>query len=260
MIEWYVVDIGNSAVKAGRFRDGELTGTVRIPLREGRIDLDDEFARFLAAGRVDRTAVASVVPSVTQDVVDRLVEASGDAPFRLDASVPLPFSLAYETPVTLGADRLAAAAGAWTWSARALPMRRVAIAVDAGTAVNMEVVVSTSDGPVYLGGVIAPGPELVRRSLRVGTAQLPEVPLEWPDRIVGSSTRSALQAGILPGFVHAVDGIVQQIEQELGHRAAVVVTGGWGSLLARQLPRIDHSDPDLVLRGIREIAAINRSR
>ena len=260
MTDWFVVDIGNSALKAGRFRGEALTGTVRVPVQGGRYELEGDFALLLGSGPVGGTAVASVVPGVTAEVVDRLKTASGRSPVHLDASVRLPFSLAYDTPATLGADRLAAAAAAWTWRVRNRPLRRVVVAVDAGTALNVEVVVSTAGGPAYLGGVIAPGPDLVRRAMRSGTAQLPEVPLEWPDRIVGSSTLGALQAGILPGFVHAVDGIVQQIEHELGHRAAVVVTGGWGKLLAGQLPRIDHEDPDLVLRGIREIAEINPDR
>lgn len=260
MTEWFVVDIGNSAVKAGRFKDRDLTGVVRVPIEDGECDLDGGFAELLAAGPVDRSAYASVVPTVSPQVVERLRSATRSTPLCLDASVSLPFVLAYETPGTLGADRLAAAAGAWAWTVEHRPFLQVAIALDAGTALNVEVVVSTAAGPTYAGGVIAPGPELIRHALRSGTAQLPDVPLEWPEGIVGSSTRDAIKAGVLPGFVHAVDGIVQQIEQELGQRAAVVATGGWGSLLERELPRIDHLDSELVLRGILEIASINPAR
>jgi type III pantothenate kinase len=257
MSDWLVVDIGNSALKAARFSGEGLVAGCRVDAVDGRCELGGVFEEFLASGPVSAAALASVVPEVTLLVEQRLRTAAGRPPLRIDANVRLPFTVAYETPSTLGADRIAVAAAAWAWRSRNQPAARVAIAVDAGTALNIEVVVSTARGPTYLGGVISPGPELLRLALRSGTAQLPTVPLRWPDRIVGSSTERALQAGILPGFVHAVDGIVQQIEQELGHRAAVIATGGWCRLLAEQLPRVDHADPDLVLRGIRDILALN---
>jgi len=260
MSGWIAVDIGNSAVKAGRFSGMELVETVRVPVEDGRVDLDGELGRILGKGAGHRSGVASVVPDLAPVVIARLEAVTGNAVTVVDASANLPFAVAYRTPATLGADRLAAAAAAWSWRARHRPSARVAIAVDAGTAANLEVVVSLSDGPSYLGGVIAPGPELVRRALHSGTAQLPSVPLEWPAHVVGTSTRESIQAGILPGFVYAVDGLVQQVEYEIGHPATVVVTGGWGRLLAEQLPRVDHFDPDLVLRGIREIAELSPSR
>ena len=247
-------------MKAGRFSGLELVETVRVPVENGRVDLDGDFERFLGMVAAHRSGVASVVPDLTAAVIDRVSAATGGAATLVGADVDLPFAVAYRTPATLGADRLAAAAGAWSWVSRHRSSARVAIAVDAGTAANLEVVVSLSDGPTYLGGVIAPGPELIRRALHSGTAQLPSVPLEWPAHVVGASTRGSIQAGILPGFVYAVDGLVQQVEHEIGHTAAVVVTGGWGRLLAEQLPRVHHFDPDLVLRGIREIAELNPAR
>jgi len=257
MTDFLVVDIGNSAVKAGRFEGSDLAATTRSAVTGGTCDLEGDFARFLRQEPFSAAAVTSVVPGLTGPVVSRIEQRTGQPALVVDASAKMPFAVAYETPATLGADRLAAAAAAWTWAAVYRPRSRVVLAVDAGTALNIEVVVATPDGPVYLGGVIAPGPELIRRALRTGTAQLPDVPLEWPAEIVGSTTRSAIQAGILPGFVHAVDGILQQIEQELGSAVCAVATGGWAGLLMEHLPRIERADPDLVLRGIREIAAIN---
>jgi type III pantothenate kinase len=190
-----------------------------------------------------------VSPRVCDVVCEAVRTVFGVLPERIQAERALPFRLAYTTPETLGADRLAAAAAAWLQFGPAGDGNaRAVVALDAGTAVTTEVI--TAQG-VYLGGAIAPGPDLLRRALAQGTAQLPEV--EWPPRPypIGHSTREALSAGLSVLFLDGVRGLLTRTSELLGTAPFVVATGGWAVWLAHHLPEINQVAPHLVLDGIR---------
>ncbi len=237
------LDIGNSSVKAAVWRDG-WGPVARFPCDDADVA---RWARRLAeVGPADRAALASVVPRLTPVLVAALTEVASRAPFVVTADAALPFRLAYETPHTLGADRLAAAVAAHT-----LANGRAVIAVDAGSTVTTEVV---SAEPAYLGGAIVPGPDLLLRSLTRDTEQLPDVP--WPDTLapVGASTLAAIQSGVGGLLADGVAGLVERTRQALGGDALVVATGGWAEWLAAHTDVIDRVVPTLVLDGVRQLA------
>jgi type III pantothenate kinase len=247
-----VADVGNSAVKVGHFRDDALVGSWRIGFNETAIDerLD---LRVEVPERFD-SAFCTVVPEVGHHVAEWLKRRGGSRPLCVGPGVRLPFEMAYETPQTLGTDRIAAAAGALAVLGARRNTGRGVVSVDAGTAVTCDVV---DESDRFLGGIIAPGPALMNRALNEGTSQLPRVALVAPNRTIGRSTDEALRAGIMLGFVEAVGGFVRRITHELGHSPHVIVTGGWGLLLSKELQTVDAVDPDLVLRGIHAIAGLN---
>lgn len=254
---WLTLDIGNSAAKGGLF-DGTALQEVFHVDHDG---LDAEawqrtFRTTLGDRSLERIGVASVVPKAASAASEALVQLTGCVPEPIHPAMHLPFRLGYETPDTLGVDRLAAAAAAWVRYGQAQAGRRArsVVAIDAGTAVTLDVV--TRDG-VYAGGTIGPGPELLARALRDGTAQLPEVPLALPDRLVGRSTEEAMQSGIMYGFVESTRGLLARIGAALGDAPAVVATGGWSTLLAEEIDAIADVAPHLVLDGIRTLMGIN---
>ncbi|WP_412060656.1 type III pantothenate kinase [Rubrivirga sp. IMCC45206] len=239
-----VLDIGNSSVKAAVWQNG--WGPVsRFACDGASGEIWRE--RLASLGPANRGALASVVPHLTPVLAAALEEVTGARPFVVTAEAALPFRLAVATPDTLGADRLAAAV-----AAHALAGGRAVIAVDAGSAVTVEAV---SAEPAYLGGAIAPGPDLLRRSLARDTGQLPDVP--WPATLapVGDSTRGAIQAGLGVLFADGVAGLVERTRDALGGDALVVATGGWAEWLAAHTPVVDRVVPTLVLDGVRQLAA-----
>lgn len=241
-----LLDIGNSATKAA-IHDGSAV------VRRTRFDTVDP-ARDVAFGEwvgdmdVGRAGAVSVVPGADAGVGAMVERATGVRVEFFDHTSGLPFELVYDTPQTLGNDRIAAAAGAYRLRER--HQDGAVIAVDLGTAVTYEVV--TGDGR-YLPGPIAPGPELIRRAVRSGTAQLPLVDLEMPDRLTGAGTVRAIQAGIMAGFVDAVGGMLRRLVEVAGGGADVVLTGGWADWMAPRLHRDVRLEPDLVLLGVREL-------
>ncbi|MDT0632857.1 MULTISPECIES: type III pantothenate kinase [Rubrivirga] len=240
------LDAGNSSVKAGVWA-GRWVRVERWP--------SDGAPPEVWAGRfrdlspcASAVGIASVVPALTPALAEAAEAAWSAPPAVVSAALPLPFRLAYQTPSTLGADRLAAAAAAWALVGGQRPV----VALDAGTAVTLDVV---SAEPAYLGGAILPGPDLLRRSLARGTGQLPDIAWAAPPEPVGASTAESIQAGLTAALVGGVERLLRQTAEALGARPALVVTGGWGPWMAERVPGVDRVEPHLVLDGVRLLTA-----
>jgi len=235
------LDLGNSAAK-GALLDGLRVVHAFAAAPAG-------LAAALGGHAVSRAGIASVVPAHTAVWAEAVREATGCEPLAVHAGLRLPFGMAYATPETLGADRLAAAAGAHALFPDADPL----VVLDAGTALTLEVVA----GGAYRGGAIAPGPDLLRRALARGTAQLPEVDPALPPSPIGSTTREAVQVGVMGGFVGATRGLLAATAAALGTGPFVVATGGWAGFLAAHLPEIGVVEPHLVLQGVAALVDLN---
>lgn len=252
------LDIGNSAVKGGLVAEGELTRVFSVappdpdPADQETAYWRDALTPHLSDTTITQIGLVSVVPSRTEAVTGALRPLTGAPTTFVHPDLELPFALDYETPDTLGADRLAAAAAGWVHHGRDGP--RSVLVVDAGTAVNYEVV--HRDG-IYQGGAIGAGPALVQEALRGGTAQLPDVSLSLPEAPVGQSTQTALQSGVVWGLIESVRGMHTRLAQSLPDTPRVVLTGGWSGLLTDHLGDTHHA-PHLVLRGVRLLTEMNR--
>lgn len=154
---WLTLDIGNSAAKGGLYAGARLERIFHVDLHRPALqeaNVESAWARALHAEiqgiAIERVGMTSVVPSAVSPVTAAL-ERLTDLPVeRVQATMNLPFDLAYHTPETLGMDRLAAAAAAWTAYGRAVPSARHVVAIDAGTAVTLDVI--TRQG-VYTGAL-----------------------------------------------------------------------------------------------------------
>lgn len=249
------LDIGNTAIKGGLFDGTDLRRTFRLATDPAASVPAYRHAlrHRLDGAEVEHVGIVSVVPTVGALVTEAARAETMQLPLVVSHRSPLPFAMGYETPETLGTDRIAAAAGAWTRYHDGAPDRPLVV-VDAGTAVTLEVV--SADG-TFLGGTIGAGPDLVRRALARGTAQLPEVDARLPRRAVGRSTKEALQAGLMWPFLDGVRGLLARTADELGADPVVVATGGWSELLAAHVEAVDHVEPDLVLHGVRALLALS---
>jgi type III pantothenate kinase len=130
-----------------------------------------------------------------------------------------------------------------------------AIVVDFGTSTNFDVVSPEGE---YVGGVLAPGVEVSMDALFARAARLVKVDYVAPPAVIGKSTASALQSGLVYGFAGQVDGIVDAIRGELGVDAPAIATGGLAELIAPHARTIETVDPFLTLDGLRLVWERNR--
>ena len=248
------VDVGNTNVTIGLFRNGALASTRRAGTRArttadelehlltGLLELDD--ASF---ADVSAIVAASVVPSVTAAL--ETVAARRERTLVVASAGTVPIPVRTERPADVGADRLV----------NALAAARIhgtpAIVVDLGTATTFDCV--ATDG-AFVGGAIAPGLELGLDALAAKTAKLPRVELRAPDRALARDTTSAIQSGAILGYGALVEGLLGRLRRELadgsGARESdvrVILTGGLSAApWARSIERVDAIDPDLTLKGL----------
>ncbi len=254
MPSFLALDVGNTAVKAGLWVDGAWAHVARFASEE--VPAEVWATRFRAAfgdAAVGAAGVASVVPALTANLKDAVRRAWSVEPVGVSGTMALPdmlapFRVAYRTPDTRGADRVAAAAAAYPLHGR--PAGRAVIALDAGTAVTLDAVTA---GGAFLGGAILPGPGLLARALARGTAQLPEVGFDPPESPIGRTTGEALRSGLAYLALDGLAGLLERTARSLapgGPPPLVVATGGWAPALAAHLP-LDAVAPHLVLDGVR---------
>jgi len=191
--------------------------------------------------------LGSVVPTMTKRVL-RLLPMR---PVIVNAHIDLGVGVRYPSKKQIGADRLANAVGV------AQLYGTPAIVVDFGTAVTFDIVNSSRE---YVGGVIAPGLASVTDYLYQRTALLPRIQLAEPASVIGKSTVAAMRIGAVIGYRGLVKEILHALKRERGmEKAVIVATGGYGGLIAKKVPEIEHVNPLLTLEGLRFIYLRNRA-
>jgi len=215
------LDLGNSALKLVRW--GTQPSFERVAWG---VDWQASLRRALEPSGpelVTRVLLSSVVKASRLEEVVQLCETNER---RVEPNPEVPLRIDCRESRTIGRDRLYAATAAWSEG------RTSAIVVDAGTALTVDALGLDGGRGVFLGGAIAPGPELLARSLGGGTSDLYEVRAVVDAPALGRSTLEALTAGISVGFQGAARELVARVASEanLGD-APVWLTGGAASLL-----------------------------
>jgi type III pantothenate kinase len=205
-------------------------------------------SEFLRRRQVKKVVVSSVVP--TKNSAISKAAHNKTQVLWLDSKLKLGITIDYPKPESIGADRLANVV------AVAELYGSPAIVVDFGTAATFDVV---SEGCRYIGGVIAPGLESMTNFLYERTALLPKLSLKEPRRVVGKSTLEAMRAGAIFGYRGLVREILTRLKAERFPRKkiAIVATGGYARLVAKQVPEVAVIHPQLTLEGLRIVGNLN---
>ena len=244
------VDVGNTQTVFGLFEGAELTEHWRVATEAHRTgdELGALITRFIDLDRVDGISLSSTVPQLVREY-EAFAERYARAEILvLGRGVRTGIPIRYDDPKEVGPDRIANAVAA---NAR---YGAPCIVVDFGTSTNFDVV--SADGE-YVGGVLAPGIEVSMEALFARAARLVKVDFVEPQTVIGRSTASALQSGLVYGFAGQVDGIVERIRGELGADARAVATGGLAELIAPHARTIERVDAWLTLEGLRLVWHLN---
>jgi type III pantothenate kinase len=233
-----VIDAGNTRTKIGIF-EGEVLQATHV------FDEPDVARAFLGSVQVTHLLV-STVTDAGQELAQHARVAGRR--FLLTPSLPLPIENRYATPHTLGADRLAAACGAWH-----LFPGKSTLVIDCGTCINYEYVESRG---VYLGGAISPGATMRFSAMHQNTHQLPLGTPVSEAVFTGRTTMECLESGVMNGILEEIRGIIRRY-QEADPGIRVILTGGDAHFFEKPLKPHIFVAPELILTGLHSILRHN---
>ena len=245
------IDQGNSRTKVALMTDEGKMINHFIYKQFSSADVERLFELY------DITAsIISSVVNIEAAVVNSLHRHSQHF-VLFDHNTPVPIVNKYETPQTLGQDRLAAAVGA-----KSLCPNENLLIIDAGSAITYDFV--TAEGE-YMGGNIAPGLKMRFTMLHRMTKKLPLVEAEEKELIplFGKNTRDAIAAGVIRGVAYEVKGYMRTLHEKMPH-FRTYLTGGHASYVlnnvrtSRSEEREIYYEKNLVLIGLNEILIFNK--
>jgi type III pantothenate kinase len=243
------VDVGNTQTVYGVFDDSRLAEHYRVAT-ERRTTADELHvlvSALLDLEALDGVCLSSTVPALVREY-EGFADRAGLPTLVVGPGVSTGLVLRYDDPREIGPDRIANAV------ASKERYGSPSIVVDFGTSTNFDVVSPEGE---YVGGVLAPGIEVSMDALFARAARLFRVDFTPPPTVIGKTTQTALQSGLVYGFAGQVDEIVTRIRDELGAQAPAVATGGLAELVAPHSRTLERVDPFLTLEGLRLVYSRN---
>lgn len=250
------IDIGNTNLVIGCIEDDQILFKARIATDRTRtsdqygVEIKNIIEAYgVKATQIDDCIISSVVPPVFNSVKTGVVKVIGKQPMVVGPGLKTGLDIHMDVPSQVGSDRIVIAVAALAKYEAPL------ILMDLGTATTIEVVEPENK---YMGGVIFPGVRVSLDALTSRTAQLPGISLEQPKHVIGKNTVDCMRSGMMYGTAAMLDGLVERIEEELGHKATLIATGGMAQFVAPLCKRDIILDKNLLLKGLNIIYKKNK--
>ena len=245
------IDIGNTNITFGAYDGDSLLFTARLATQTK--NTDDQYAVAIKnllslycvdVEEIEDAIIASVVPSVAFSVSNAVSKLFHIVPLMLGPGVKTGLNIKIDNPAQLGADLVAGAVGALE------SYNMPCVVIDMGTASTISIL---DRNGTFIGGSIAAGVRLTLKALTENTAQLPSIPIEAPESVIGTNTVECMQSGLVYGTAAMIDGLLERIEDELGEIPTVVATGGLSKQIIEHCKTNIIYDENLLLEGLRAI-------
>jgi type III pantothenate kinase len=237
-----IIDVGNTLIKFAVFQGDKILEKRTVTGEEAL----ETFEKIIEEHSTIQKTIISSVGKLEKSVLDSLTEKLDV--LILDKDTKLPFKNLYQTPHTLGVDRIALVAA----SVKQYSSSNVLI-IDAGTCITYDFI--TSDN-TYLGGAISPGVRLRYQTLHTLTANLPLLDTEMPKKIIGDSTASSIHSGVVFGILKEMDGVIDSYHEQY-EDLTVILTGGDADFLSKQLKNSIFANSNFLLQGLNFILEFN---
>lgn len=244
------IDIGNTNTVFAIYNSKKLFQSWRCQTAIARTA--DEYAAFLSHllelkklsfSDIKDVIVSSVVPDADMNIKKFCKNYCKREAIFVKANM-VRIKVKIDRPGDVGADRIVNAVAIKTH------YKTPAIVIDFGTATTFDIINAKGD---YVGGVIAPGINLSLEALHRAAAKLPKISIKKTDKVIGTSTMTAMQSGIYWGYIGLIEGLVKRIQKEMGVKPFVLATGGLATLFADNVSMIDAVDDELTLKGLLRI-------
>lgn len=239
-----IIDIGNSRIKTAVFQQGELKHSAVIDQNEFVPSIQKLHAEFPQI----KDILVSHVGKMEEDWKKFLLENFNL--FTFSSTTPLPFKNLYETPNTLGLDRIGLVAAAY----HEFPDKNVLI-IDAGSCVTYDFLNCQGE---YLGGAISPGIQMRLKALHTFTEKLPLLEISEKVDFIGKTTFDSMQTGTVLGTSLEIDGFIAHY-LETFKNLTVILTGGDGLLLSKSIKNSIFAPSNFLLEGLNAILEYNKT-
>lgn len=240
-----IIDIGNTCTKLVAFDGLE-------PVEERRMDTGDlSLLEGFCAQYPFRRGILSSVVSLSEELQRQLFSLPFPLMQLVPGVTPVPLVNDYATPSTLGADRLAAAIGAYCQHEG-----HEVLVIDIGTCITYDFVDSRGH---YLGGNISPGPTIRFNALHQFTSSLPLVERRGDTPLMGHSTETAIRSGVLRGIEYEIDGYIRDFLLNYPN-LYVYLTGGVHLNLHISEKKCIFADDFIVPKGLNRVLLYNEER
>jgi type III pantothenate kinase len=253
-----VIDIGNTNIVFGVYKEDTLVNHWRVSTVLERTA--DEYAILLNSllyfekirlNDIDSVIISCVVPPLLMPFQSICSKYVGVQPLVIGPGIKTGMPILYENPQEVGADRIVNAVAGYEKYKKAL------VIVDFGTATTFDYVTPKGE---YAGGAIAPGMGISLEALFERASKLPRVELVKPKDVIGRNTVSAMQAGIVYGYISLVDGIVTRMKETVNTDPRVIATGGLAGLIFQESQTLDEVDEFLTLKGLKILYEKNKDQ
>lgn len=236
-----IIDVGNTRVKSAVFNKGEMIHS-EIFSHESIVHKIIEISKNFNC----TNAIISSVSVLKKNQISQIKERLNL--IILNSNTKIPFNNKYNTPKTLGADRIALAAAAVSH----YPNKNVLV-IDAGTCITYDFVNDKGD---YCGGAISPGISMRYKSLNHYTGGLPLLSQEFKNEIIGKDTNSSIHIGVVKGVINEIDSFINDYRKK-NKDLTVVLTGGDVNFLNNRLKNGIFANPNFLLEGLNKILTYN---
>ncbi|WP_275316893.1 type III pantothenate kinase [Tenacibaculum bernardetii] len=236
-----IIDVGNTRVKAAVF---ELN-TIKEVFVFSKTEIVFEVKKIINNFSISSSIVSSV-SNISEKTLKEITDLLN--PIFLNSDIKVPFINKYETPKTLGVDRIALAAAA----TEKYPQKNVLI-IDAGTCITFDFINNKNE---YLGGAISLGISMRYKALHDYTAKLPLLGLSEVSSFIGTNTNTSIHSGVVNGVINEIEGVINQYQKKYGD-LTIVLTGGDTYFLAKQLKSGIFAHPNFVLEGLHTVLTYN---
>jgi len=233
-----VIDVGNTFAKAGLF-----SGDKQVKYVNQLSDRD--ILRLVRLEKPNEVLVSSVRKG-TQRLLKQISAHAHVS--QLTHKTALPFHNLYETPQTLGPDRIAGVAGAFF-----LFPHHPCLIIDAGTCITYDFLDAKGN---YQGGSISPGLDMRFKALHKFTSKLPKITFNKNYDLTGKTTKEAILSGVIGGTVAEINGIIQEYEQFSGD-LHIILNGGDTIFFETKIKGHIFAVQNLVMVGLNQIIKFN---
>jgi len=242
------LDIGNTNIKSGLFVNDKLNNFKTHQTIDSVLD-------YIKQINFSSVAICSVNPVSEKKVLDD-ISSKEISIFQAKVNQKLNLKINYQTPDTLGMDRVCSAVGVLELALKnnLISDKQFLITVDLGTATTINVV---SPDKQFVGGLIAPGIKTMLNSLNEKTAQLPLLELDSYQDLIGNSTNASMVSGVINATIGMINEVVNNLKKDSRKLPLIFVTGGNSKFV---LPHLDYKtnfEEALVLKGLKKIYDLN---